>query len=119
MLDYLIEGKFNVYLIKDILLEYEEKTADIFSQNTAELLIGTLNTSSSVHFIDVFFNLNLINKDQDDNKFVDCAFAANAHFIVTNNKHFNVLQNIDFSKLNIISLGDFADLLMKQVTEQI
>lgn len=111
VLDDLIDGKYQLYLTKEILLEYEEKTIDIFSPNTAEVLMGTLNMSNYVHFVDVFFNLNLIDKDQDDNKFVDCAFAANAHFIVTNDKHFNILKNIDFPKLNTISLEDFADLL--------
>jgi|TARA_R100000027_G_scaffold47742_2_gene36530 putative PIN family toxin of toxin-antitoxin system len=114
VLDDLIDGKYQLYLTKEILLEYEEKTIDIFSPNTAEVLMGTLNMSNYVHFVDVFFNLNLIHKDQDDNKFVDCAFAANAHFIVTNDKHFNILKNIDFPKLNTINLEDFTDLLKKE-----
>lgn len=45
---------------------------------------------------------------------MDCAFAANAHFIVTNDKHFNILQNIDFPKLNTISLENFTELLTKE-----
>jgi len=114
VLDDLIDGKYQLYLTKEFLLEYEEKTVDIFSSNTAEVLMGTLNMSNYVHFVDVFFNLNLIHKDQDDNKFVDCAFAANAHFIVTNDKHFKILKNIDFPKLNTISLEDFTDILMKE-----
>lgn len=63
ILDDLIDGKYQLYITKEILLEYEEKTIDIFSQNTAEVLLGTLNMSNIVHFLDIFFNLNLINKD--------------------------------------------------------
>jgi len=36
-----------------------------------------------------YFNLNIITADPDDNKFVDCAFASNADYIVTNDSDFN------------------------------
>ena len=32
----------------------------------------------------------------DDNKFVDCAFAANATYIVSDDKHYDVLKEVDF-----------------------
>ncbi|WP_170827360.1 PIN domain-containing protein [Arcticibacter eurypsychrophilus] len=46
-------------------------------------------------------------KDKDDNKFVDLIIAGNADYLVTNDKHFNELKNIDFPKLNIVSLDEF------------
>lgn len=46
-----------------------------------------------------------------DNKFIDCAIAANADYIVTNDKHFNVVKNIDFPKVNILSIQEFIKLL--------
>ena len=49
---------------------------------------------------------NLISVDPDDNKFVDCAVAANAKFVVTDDGHFDVLKQIDFPKVNIIGLDD-------------
>ena len=49
--------------------------------------------------------------DEDDNKFVDCAFAANADFIVTNDAHFNVLNTIDFPSIPILSIDKFKSLL--------
>jgi predicted nucleic acid-binding protein len=53
----------------------------------------------------------LIKTDIDDNKFVDCAIAANAHFIVTEDKHFTILEAIPFPKVNIISAEDFKNYL--------
>jgi predicted nucleic acid-binding protein len=50
---------------------------------------------------------NLISVDPDDNKFVDCAVAANAKFVVTDDGHFDLLKQIDFPKVNIIGLDDF------------
>lgn len=95
----------------DILLEYEEKISDIFSRETAELIIGALSLLPNVKKIETYFHLNLISSDADDNKFIDCAFAANAHFLFTNDKHFNKLKSINFPAINIISLEEFAKLL--------
>ncbi len=50
---------------------------------------------------------NLIEADSDDNKFVDCAVSANANGIVTQDKHFNVLRNIDYPNVNLISIAEF------------
>lgn len=47
----------------------------------------------------------------DDNKFSDCAFAGNVHYLVTNDKHFNVLSSIPFPKINVISLEVFKNVL--------
>jgi len=35
-------------------------------------------------------------KDEDDNKFVDCAIAANAGYLITHDKDFNILKQTDF-----------------------
>jgi predicted nucleic acid-binding protein len=49
--------------------------------------------------------------DPEDNKFVDCGIAGQADFLVTQDKHFNILKTIEFPKLSIISTEDFAKLL--------
>ncbi len=47
--------------------------------------------------------------DEDDNKFVDCAIAAGADYIVTEDHHFDYLRQIPFPQLNVISLDDFLE----------
>ena len=42
-----------------------------------------------------------------NNKFVDCAISANAHYIVTNDDHYDVLKYIDLPKVNICLLYTF------------
>lgn len=42
-----------------------------------------------------------------DRKFVDCAFAGNVDFLVTNDKHFNSLKNLDFPKINVLTIQEF------------
>lgn len=68
--------------------------------------------SEHVVFIDTYFRLQLIEEDPDDNKFVDCAFAAAATFIVSNDKHFDVLKEVDFPKIPVIKLKAFLERIL-------
>ena len=111
IMDKLYENAFELYITNDILLEYEEKISDIFSKETAELIIGAFSILPNVRKIDTYFRLNLITADADDNKFSDCAFAGNVHFLITDDKHFNVLKSISFPALNVISPEEFKELL--------
>jgi len=49
--------------------------------------------------------------DKDDNKFVDCAVAGNADYLVSNDKHFNCLKEVEFPKLNVVTIDAFVQLL--------
>lgn len=111
ILDKLYDGEFELWVTNDILLEYEEKISDIFSNETAELIIGALSLLPNVRKAEVHYHLYLIDIDKDDNKFSDCAFAGNVHYLVTNDKHFNVLKSIPFPSINVITLDAFKDLL--------
>ena len=57
-------------------------------------------------FVNPYYHFKLIVADPDDNKFVDCAVAANAKFIVTEDSHYDVLRDIDFPKVDITPLDD-------------
>jgi putative PIN family toxin of toxin-antitoxin system len=111
VLDKLYENAYELYITNDIQLEYEEKISDIFSKETAELIIGALSLLPNVKKVDIHFHLDLIAADTDDNKFSDCAFAGNVHFLVTDDKHFNALKSIAFPVINVISLEAFKKLL--------
>jgi len=111
VLDKLFNGNYELAVTTDILLEYEEKIAEIFSKETAELFIGALSLLPNVTKTDIYYHLQLINSDADDNKFSDCAFAGNAHYLVTNDKHFNVLKTYTFPAINIITLEEFEKVI--------
>ncbi len=55
-----------------------------------------------------FFKFNLIDADPDDNKFVDCAIAAGARFLVSNDHHYDVLKNTKYPRVEVISLSEFS-----------
>ena len=54
-----------------------------------------------------FYAFHLIKADEDDNKFVDCAIVANAKYIVSNDRHFDVLREIPFPKVDVIKINQF------------
>ncbi len=54
----------------------------------------------------------VVPKDDDDNKFVDCAIAARVRFVVSNDKAFNTLKTIDFPKIDVITIEQFIEELL-------
>jgi len=105
------EGKYTLCVSNDILAEYEEIIAQKATPAVAKHVVDALVDSDYVEFVDPQFRLGLIRKDPDDNKFVDCAFAANAAFIVSNDHHFDVLESIEFPKIMVLRLQQFAAML--------
>ena len=59
----------------------------------------------------VYYKWDLIQADSDDNKFVDCAITAGADYIVTQDKHFNILKTIDFPSVAIANIHQFKLLI--------
>ena len=107
----LIDGTYDLGVTTEILMEYEEVIERKFNSEVAKDVIRTLLTLPNVEKINVYYNWNLIEADSDDNKFVDCAVSENATGIVTQDKHFNVLRDIDYPNVNLISIADFKSSL--------
>jgi predicted nucleic acid-binding protein len=91
-------------------LEYEEKIGTHWNNEVALNVIRSITELPNALFTPIYYNLNLIT-DKDDNKFVDCAFAANADYIVTHDHHFNILKTIPFPRIPLIDIHQFQLLL--------
>ena len=101
----------------EILEEYAEIITQKMSVAVATNVIHLLLESEYVELINPYFRLQLIKADPDDDKFVDCAFAANATYIVSDDKHFDVLKDIDFPKILVLKLKEFLGLLQSEHNE--
>jgi len=102
---------FSLYVTTEILLEYEEKLLEKFSPEAASLFIEALPDRSNVEWVNIYYKWNLIYPDLDDNKFVDCAIAANADYLVTNDRDYNPLKKLAFPKLTILKMEEFVEIL--------
>lgn len=107
-------GKYVLCLSNDILEEYEEIIGLKTSPEVARNVVALLLKSRYVEFVDAYFKWRLIEADHDDDKFVDCAFAANATFIVSDDKHFEVLEKIAFPKIAVLKLRQFLLTLLEK-----
>ena len=104
-------GKYILCLSNDILSEYEEIIGQKTSAEVAKNVVALLLKSKNVVFVSPYFNWRLIQADHDDDKFVDCAFAANATYIVSDDKHLDILKTIAFPKINVLKLMQFLQTL--------
>ena len=62
----------------------------------------------NVRFIPKSVPQSVIQADPDDNKFVDCAISGNAEYIVSNDSHFRVLNDIDWPRLQLVTIQDYV-----------
>lgn len=107
----LLEGEFILCVTTDILNEYEELLERFWGAQTAGFVLEAMIHLPNLEKSEVYFRWQLVKKDPDDNKFVDCAVACNANFIVSHDKHFSTLKDIAFPPVKVISADSFKLLL--------
>ncbi len=93
----LLDGWLTLALSNEILLEYEEVTTKLSGAERWREVVALLELLDRLHGnirqIEPQFRLTVITQDPDDNKFCDCAIAAEVDFVVTNDAHFAVLKS--------------------------
>lgn len=104
------KGENVLCVSNDILEEYAEIIQRLVDVETAEVVLSTIVNSPFVKLIDPYYQFNLIKADPDDNKFVDCAIAAGARFLVSNDRHYYVLKQITYPKVEVLTLPEFSQL---------
>lgn len=102
-----ILGRYTLCVTTEILEEYEEIISSHMSPVAAKLTIEMILRARNVLRVDAQYRFHLITVDVDDNKFVDCAIVANADYIVSDDRHFKVLESISFPKVEVLKLEDF------------
>jgi putative PIN family toxin of toxin-antitoxin system len=105
--DLIKNDKIALILTNDIFLEYEELMNVRYPTTSVDEELQRLFKLPKTELHTPKYFWNLITVDPDDNKFVDCAITANADFIITNDKHFDVLKTIDFPIVNTLTLQEF------------
>ena len=101
-------GRISLCVNSDILNEYEEILAEKTNAEIARNVVRAIMRLHTTIFQQVYFHFGLIEADPDDNKFVDCAVAVDAEYIVTNDAHFNILKQIEWPRLTIIDIKEFT-----------
>jgi putative PIN family toxin of toxin-antitoxin system len=96
----LLDGWFILVVSTEILLEYEEilvklSGAERWRDVTAFLELLT-QLHGNIRQIEPHYRFGVVVADPDDNKFCDCAIAAEADFVVTEDSHFAALKSAGY-----------------------
>ncbi len=105
--DAFIAGRYDLCVSNEILEEYQEILGQQITPTIAENVVLLILNQQNVQLVDPHFRLGVITSDPDDNKFVDCAFAAGADYLVSEDSHFRVLHDTPFPQLNLVTLDEF------------
>ena len=105
------QHKFDTYVTNEILTEYEEQISIRLGIERTEIQIRELLNLPGVHQIDVYYRWQLVTADSDDDKFTDCAIACAADYLVTNDRHYDILKTLAFPAVQIIRAEEFLVLL--------
>ena len=96
----LLDGRITLAVSTEILLEYQEVTTRLSGaerwREVAALLDLLAQLHGNIRHTGPQFRFKVIATDPDDNKFCDCAIAAEANFIVTEDNHFEVLKTAGY-----------------------
>jgi uncharacterized protein len=109
ILDFFAEEDFVWCVTTDILAEYTEIIDRYLGKSYVDYFMEIIEQAKNIEYITTYYRWNLIINDADDDKFVDCAIACGAKYIVTEDKHFNILKNIPFPKVDIIGIKEFVE----------
>lgn len=106
--DKILSSELELVISTEILLEYEEQLSQFYSPEYAETIIKVLiNLPNVIKINPISFNWLLITQDPDDDKFVDAYVASNADIIITNDRHYKVLEKIKFPPVSFCKIVDF------------
>ena len=108
-----LQGKISLCVNTEILDEYEEILAQKINSEVATNVVEAIARLHTTIYQETYVHFGLIQDDEDDNKFVDCAVSAGASYIVTNDKHYNILKKLPWPKIDVVSIQEFMNLLQR------
>jgi putative PIN family toxin of toxin-antitoxin system len=106
-------GEISLCLSSEIIDEYIEVLHRLLGPDVPEVedLLGLFSSGVNILFTRTTPILNVVEKDPDDNKFIECAVKLKAEYIITGD---NVLKKIkNYLNIRIVSPAIFLDIFRK------
>jgi putative PIN family toxin of toxin-antitoxin system len=109
VIDLWKSGEITLCLSKPIVDEYIEVLRRLGLQNEKEIeeLLGLFAHGFHVVFTAKTPELHIVEKDPDDNMFVECAVALKAGFVVTGDKALKAIK--EYMNIKIVSPNEFLN----------
>ncbi len=111
IIDLWKNGKILFCLSDSILDEYIRVLQRLSLQNEPEMeeLLGLFAKGIHILFTKKTPDLNLVAEDPDDNKFIECAIALEARYIVSGDKA--LLSYGDYMSVRILTAHDYLEII--------
>ncbi|WP_229367827.1 putative toxin-antitoxin system toxin component, PIN family [Fibrisoma limi] len=103
----LIQEKFELALSNEILTEYHEQIVSRYGIDRTDAQLDYLLLLPNVTLTNPSFLWQLVEHDKDDNKFVDCYFASQSDYIVSNDRHLLGVATDEFPPISVLSYDEF------------
>jgi putative PIN family toxin of toxin-antitoxin system len=110
-----LNREYQLAISTEILLEYEEIIERFMGKDVAQSVVKSIAYAPNTVLVTRWFSWNLISTDPDDNKFVDAYIACGADYIITGDKHFDVVKNFPFPPVKILSIAEFCELINNSI----
>ena len=109
IIDLWKKGEIKLCLSREIVDEYVEVLKKLGLQNESELqeLLNTFSEGHNIIFSATTPSLKIIEKDPDDNMFIECAAALNTEFVITGDKALQAIQK--YMNIKIVSPSEFLN----------
>ena len=103
----ILAEQFTFCVTTDILSEYAEIFEQKLGSKAASAIMDLIETMPNLLQVNKFYFWQAVEKDPDDNKFIDCAVAANARYLISNDKHFKELKRKPLFEVEIFTFDEF------------
>ena len=103
--------EFNLVVSNEIKLEYEEQLRFRYDDTVVAEFLLLLTEAENVFHHEPYFKWNLITADPDDNKFVDVCITSAADYLISHDRHFDILKQTNFPVINVVDAFTFQNIL--------
>lgn len=115
ILSLVFDGHIQLCMTEEIFAEYTGvlSRGKFQSLDQASVRKALLAIKRKSFWVSPKTRINVIKIDPEDNKFLECALLAKAHYLITGNrKHFTMAH---YDKTRIMSPGDFLYWVVKEI----
>jgi uncharacterized protein len=109
----ILNEQLTLCVTTDILNEYEEVFERKLGLKVSIAVMDLILTLPNLLFINKFYFWQAIELDPDDNKYIDCAVAASARCLISDDTHFNILRKKPLFEVEIFTFKEFENFYCK------
>lgn len=110
----ILGGEIVVCVSTEILYEYEEILSQRIPHDIVLQILYNIENHPKTIKVSNYVRWNVVEADADDNKYVDCAVAAGAKILVSDDKHLRILKKKVPPLVDLKTLQEYHEYLTEK-----